>query len=164
MSNKSKGSNAERELYQMFVDSHYRAVRVAGSGVMENADCDIIAGKKGKKYAIEAKSSKKPVKYITKEQINNFMIFSDIFGLKPVIAVRFNRLGWFFINPKDMEDSGKNWVVNEDIVRKKGKRFAQFFGEKIKIKEVDEKDKSLKISNDTILDEKELDMLTGADY
>ena len=57
MSNKSKGSNAERELYQMFVDSHYRAVRVAGSGVMENADCDIIAGKKGRKYCIEAKVS-----------------------------------------------------------------------------------------------------------
>ena len=47
MSNKSKGSNAERELYQMFVDNNFRCVRVAGSGVMENADCDIIAGKKG---------------------------------------------------------------------------------------------------------------------
>ena len=139
MSNKSKGSNAERELYQMFVDSHYRAVRVAGSGMMENADCDIIAGKKGKKYCIEAKSSKKPVRYITKEQINNFIVFSDIFGLKPVIAIRFNRLGWFFINPKDMEDSGKNWVVNEE-------------------------NKSLKVDKDIILDEKELDMLTGSDY
>lgn len=164
MSNKSKGSNAERELYQMFVDSHYRAVRVAGSGVMENADCDIIAGKKGKKYCIEAKSSKKPVKYITKEQINNFIVFSDIFGLKPVIAVRFNRLGWFFLNPKDMEDSGKNWVINEEIARKKGKRFAQFFEKKIKSKEVNEENKSLKVDKDIILDEKELDMLTGADY
>jgi Holliday junction resolvase len=130
MSNKAKGSKNERELYQMFVDNHFRAVRVAGSGVMENADCDLIAGKKGAKYCIEAKSTKKPVKYITKEQVESFMIFSEIFDLKPVIAVRFNRLGWFFINPKDMEDSGKNWVVNMEIVRKKGKRFAQFFGSK----------------------------------
>ena len=127
MSNKSKGSKTERELYQMFVDHTYRAVRVAGSGTMENADCDIIAGKKGKKYAIEAKSSKKLVKYISKEQISKFMGFSDIFGLKPVIAVRFNRIGWFFLNPKYMKDSGKNWVVNEEIARKKGKRFSQFF-------------------------------------
>jgi holliday junction resolvase Hjr len=164
MSNKSKGSNAERELYQMFVDNHYRAVRVAGSGVMENADCDIIAGKKGKKYCIEAKSSKKPVKYISKEQINNFITFSEIFGLKPIIAVRFNRLGWFFLNPKDMEDSGKNWVINEETARKKGDRFAQFFGEKINNKEVSGENKSLKINNDIVLDEKELDMLTGADY
>ena len=76
MGNKSKGSNAERELYQMFVDNSYRAVRVAGSGTMENASCDLIAGKKGRKYAIECKSSKKPVKYITKEQINNFIVFA----------------------------------------------------------------------------------------
>lgn len=158
MGNKEKGANAERELFQMFINNHYRAVRVAGSGIMENADCDIIAGKKGKKYAIEAKSSKKLAKYITKEQINNFIIFSDIFGLKPIIAIRFNRLGWFFLNPKDMEDSGKNWVINEEIARKKGKRFAQFFVEKTGV------DKSLKINNDIILDEKELDMLTGADY
>ena len=31
-----------------------------------------------------------------------------------------------------MKISGKNWVINNEILRKKGKRFAQFFGEKIK--------------------------------
>jgi len=125
--NKSKGSKAERELYQMFVDNHYRAVRVAGSGTMENADCDVIAGKKGKKYCIEVKSSKKPIKYITKDQIERFMVFADIFGLKPVIAVRFNQIGWFFLNPKHLVDSGKNFVISLETCRKKGKRFSQFF-------------------------------------
>src|SRR3989344_2525378 len=129
MSNKSKGSNAERELYQMFIENSFRAVRVAGSGVMENADCDLIAGKIGYKYAIEAKSTKKSSKYITKEQIESFMIFCEIFELKPVIAVRFNRIGWFFLNPGDLEDSGKNLVVSQDIARTKGKRFSQFFEE-----------------------------------
>ena len=57
--NKAKGSKYERELYQMFVGNSYRCVRVAGSGLMENADCDLIAGKKGKKYCVEVKSSKK---------------------------------------------------------------------------------------------------------
>ena len=127
MSNKAKGSKAERELYDMFIKNNYRAIRAAGSGTMENADCDIIAGKKGEKYCIEVKSSKKPVKYISKEQINKFIVFSEMFGLKPVIAVRFNRLGWFFLNPKHMKESGKNFVVNLDIARKKGKRFGQFF-------------------------------------
>lgn len=126
--NKSKGSKVERELFQMFIDNSYRAVRVAGSGMMENADCDIIAGKKGKKYCIEVKASKKPVKYITKDQISRFMVFSDIFGLKPVIAIRFNQIGWFFLHPKYLEDSGKNFVINLERARKKGKRFAQFFG------------------------------------
>ena len=95
--NKAKGSKIERELFQKFIENNYRVVRVAGSGTMENADCDLIAGKKGKKYSIEVKSSKKPVKYISKEQIENFMIFSEIFGLKPVLALRFSREGWLFL-------------------------------------------------------------------
>lgn len=129
MSNKSKGSNAERELYQMFVDACFRAVRVAGSGVMENAACDLIAGKPGKKYAIECKSSKSQLKYITKTQIEEFLIFSEVFGLIPVLAVRFNHQGWFFLSPCDLEDSGKNWVVSLNLARKKGKRFFQMFGD-----------------------------------
>ena len=164
MSNKAKGSKTERELYQIFVDNHYRAVRVAGSGTMENADCDIIAGKKGKKFAIEAKSCKKLPKYISKDQIDRFMTFSDIFGLKPVIAIRVNRLGWVFLNPKEknaLKDSGKNWAINMEILRKKGKRFPQFFGEKARN---NKENKSLKIGGDILLDEKELDNLIRDDY
>ena len=126
--NKAKGSKIERELFQKFVENNYRVVRVAGSGTMENADCDLIAGKKGKtKYAIEVKSSKKPYKYISKEQIEKFMVFSDIFGLTPVIALRFNREGWIFINPKNLKDSGKNWMITLEEAKNKGKKFAQFF-------------------------------------
>ena len=126
--NKSKGSKVERELFQKFIsDNRYRVVRVAGSGTMENADCDLIAGKKGKKYCIEVKSSKKPYKYIAKEQIENFMIFSEIFKLTPVIALRFNKEGWLFLKPKDLRDAGKNWVITLEEARKKGKKFSQFF-------------------------------------
>jgi|TARA_Y100000294_G_C8306356_1_gene236850 Holliday junction resolvase len=126
--NKAKGSKIERELFQKFIeDNRYRVVRVAGSGTMENAECDLIAGKKGKKYAIEVKSSKKPIKYISKEQINKFMVFSNIFGLKPILALRFNREGWLFLHPKYLKDSGKNWVITLKEAKKKGKKFAQFF-------------------------------------
>lgn len=128
--NKAKGSKVERELFQMFIENNYRAVRVAGSGTMEYADCDLIAGRaeKGKKFCVEAKSSKKLSVYISKKQIENFIVFSDIFGLKPVIATRFNRFGWFFINPKHLKSTGKNFVINIETARKKGKRFSQFFG------------------------------------
>lgn len=128
MSNKSKGSKAERELYDLFVENGFRAVRVAGSGMMENTACDLIAGKFGNgKYAIEAKSSKSPNKYITKEQIEQFIIFSEIFGLTPVIALRFNREGWFFISPDKLRNSGKNWVISLEDSKNIGKRFSQFF-------------------------------------
>ena len=127
--NKAKGSKVERELYDVFIKNNYRAVRVAGSGMMENTACDLIAGRKGKKYCIEVKSSKKPVKYIEKKQIEEFMIFSEIFGLKPVIALRFNREGWLFLHPKYLRESkkGGNWVITLEEAKKKGKKFAQFF-------------------------------------
>ena len=133
--NKAKGSKAERELFEMFIKANYRAVRVAGSGRMDNADCDLIAGKAGKpgkKYCLEAKSTKKSSKYISKGQMESFVVFSEIFGLSPVIAVRFNRIGWYFFNPEDLEDSGKNWVVSPELARIKGKKFSQFFSENIK--------------------------------
>lgn len=127
--NKAKGSKIERELFQKFIENNYRAVRVAGSGVMENAECDLITGKKGGgKYAIEVKSSKKPVKYISKEQIEKFIIFADIFGLKPVVALRFNREGWIFVNPKEFRDCGANWGITLKEAKEKGKKFSQFFG------------------------------------
>lgn len=128
MSNKAKGSKAERELLNLFTEMGWRAARVAGSGMNDNTYCDLIAGKIGRKgFAIEAKSSKKNRIYITKKQIEDFVLFTSMMGLKPVVAVRFNREGWLFLNPKHLEDSGGNWVVSMDRARNKGKRFGQFF-------------------------------------
>jgi len=128
MSNKAKGSKAERELLSIFTENGWRAVRVAGSGVNDNSPCDLIAAKVGKKgYTIEAKSSKKTAIYITKEQIEDFVLFSSILGLTPVIALRFNYEGWIFINPSQLNDSGKNWVANLKRVKEVGMKFGQFF-------------------------------------
>lgn len=128
MSNKAKGSKAERELLNIFTENGWRAVRVAGSGVNDNSPCDLIAGKLGLSgFTIEAKSSKKTSIYISKEQINDFVLFSNIIGLKPVIATRFNHQGWLFLSPEDLQDSGKNWVVSLKTAKTKGQRFGQFF-------------------------------------
>ena len=126
--NKSKGSKAERELLKLFTENSWRAVRVAGSGVNDDSPCDLIAGKLGKRgYTIEAKSSKKTSIYITKEQIADFVLFSNIIGLTPVIATRFNREGWYFISPQQLKDTGNNWVISLKTVKEEGKRFSQFF-------------------------------------
>lgn len=128
MKNKERGANAERELYKIFLENGFRAVRVAGSGIAEETACDLIAGRKGKrKYAIECKTTKKPYKYIDKKQIEEFLIFSEIFGLIPVIAVKFNRKGWYFFNPKDLERKEKNFFISLKLAEKKGKKFSQIF-------------------------------------
>lgn len=128
MSNKSKGSNAERELVRIFTEHGWRALRVAGSGVNDDSPCDIIAAKLGKKgYTIEAKSSKKDRIYITKSQIEDFVLYSHMIGLQAVIAVRFNYEGWIFLSPSQLEDTGNNWVVSKTLAKTQGKRFSQFF-------------------------------------
>lgn len=129
MSNKAKGSRTERELLSLFTEQGWKAARVAGSGMHDNTYCDLIAGKHGRKgFAIEAKSSKKDRIYITKEQIEDFVIFTSMMGLKPAIAVRFNREGWLFLKPEHLEDSGGNWVVSLKNAKSKGLKFSQFFG------------------------------------
>lgn len=128
MSNKSKGSNAERELVKKFTENGWRALRVAGSGVNDDSPCDMIAAKAGKKaYTVEAKSSKQTRIYITKAQISDFMTFSKILGLTPVLAIRFNRQGWLFLDPKFLGDTGKYWVVSLKNAQENGKRFSQYF-------------------------------------
>ena len=128
MGNKEKGANVERELLNLFVENNWRAVRVAGSGLNSESPCDLIAGKFGKrKFCIEVKSSKKPYRYISKKQLEDFLVFSNIIGLEPLLAVRFNREGWFFLKPENLEDSGKFWKINLESARKSGKRFGQIF-------------------------------------
>jgi Holliday junction resolvase len=128
MSNKAKGSKAERELLDILTQNGWRAARVAGSGVNDNSPCDLFAAKMGKRgFVIEAKSSKKSNIYITKEQISDFVLFSQMIGLSPAIALRFNREGWFFISPSQLKDTGKYFAVSLETARQEGKRFGQFF-------------------------------------
>ena len=56
-------------------------------------------------------------------------MFSQIIGLNPAIALRFNREGWFFISPNQLKDTGKYWVVSLETAKSEGKRFGQFFEE-----------------------------------
>lgn len=129
MSNKAKGSRVERELLSLLTENGWRALRVAGSGVNDDSPCDLMAAKMGQKpCTIEVKSSKKTSIYIKKSQINDFILFSSMMGLTPVIAVRFNHQGWLFISPDQLSDSGKSWVISLEKARSEGKKFGQFFG------------------------------------
>jgi len=96
------------------------------SSQVTDDSCDLLAGKFKKKYAIEVKSCKAKKKYLSKGQIENFLIFSEIFGLKPVIAVKFNRQGWFFLEPKHIEKTPTGLAVSLEDAKKKGKSFKEF--------------------------------------
>lgn len=128
MANKNKGSNNERELLKIFSENAWRAARVAGSGVNDESPCDLIAGKSGRKFAVECKSTKKNIQYISKTQMEDFLIFAEIMGLTPIVAIKFFREGWLFVNPKNMRDSGKNWAISLEDGKRIGRRFGQLTG------------------------------------
>jgi holliday junction resolvase Hjr len=135
MSNKSKGSNMERELVKLLASNGWRAARVAGSGVGDEAPCDVIAGKLGRQgHVIEVKSSRKDTIYIKKAQIEDFVLFASLIGVKPALALRFLREGWLFIDLEHLKDTGKFWAVNVNTARTKGKRFSQYFENEIEKK------------------------------
>lgn len=119
MANKDKGANAERELYHMLDEKGFACVRVAGSGMMENTACDLLVGRKDAKYAIECKVTKNDKKYFDVEQIKNLIEFSNLFGVNPLIAIKFNHKGWFFTHPNQLAKTKKGMVISLEDIRKK---------------------------------------------
>ena len=124
MSSKAKGSRAERELLAMFWENNFGGYRSAGSGSTPLPSPDILVGN-GKRYlAIECKSLKDKYKYLEEEQIKELVEFSKKFGAEAWIGVRFNNLGWYFIQPDKLEKSKKgNLIASLDVLKQKGLSF-----------------------------------------
>ncbi|MFC1685955.1 Holliday junction resolvase Hjc [Nanoarchaeota archaeon] len=120
---KKRGSAAERELLHMFCDHGFSAIRVAGSGSMAEPSCDLLVGNGSLMAAIECKLTRQKKKYITKEQMNEFVDFSKNFGLTGLIAVKFVRKGWWFISPERMDDTGKNFAISLEDIKERGMHF-----------------------------------------
>ena len=125
MSKKSKGINAERELIHLFWANDWAACRIAGSGSMKYPSPDVIAGRKGRKLAIECKATGASSKYISKEEIDELHRFAEMFLAEPWIGVRFSKKEWYFIRTEDLRDSGKNVVIDKNLVINKGFLFSE---------------------------------------
>lgn len=128
MGNKEKGATSERELLHMLWQSGFACVRVAGSGSTTELACDLIAGKKERKFAIECKTCKEKKRYLNSEQIQELLKFSEILGLDPILAIKFNHKGWWFISPEQLESTGKGLAIDFEDLCKKGISFEKFVG------------------------------------
>lgn len=120
MSQKSKGTNAERELVHLLWKKGYGAIRVAGSGSSKYPSPDVLAGTSQRKLAIECKSVKGTAKYLPKDEIAALKTFSEVFGCEPWIGVRFARNEWFFISLEDLRETPESFMVSTETVKIKG--------------------------------------------
>ena len=121
MTSKAKGSRAERELLTMFWENNFAGYRAAGSGSTPLPSPDLLVGN-GKRYlAIECKSLKTNAKYLEEAQINDLLKFSKIFGAEPWIGLRFNNIGWYFIQPDRLKKTKNGTLIASlDVVKEKG--------------------------------------------
>lgn len=120
MSQKSKGTNAERELIHLLWSKGYAAVRVAGSGSSRYPSPDILAGNIQRKLAIECKSVKATSKYLPKEEVLALQEFCGTFGCEAWIGIRFARNEWFFVAPEDLRETPSSYMVSTELVKLKG--------------------------------------------
>jgi len=94
-----KGSRRERELLEWFVRQGYVVHRIAGSGLGEDAVCDLIAIRNGIPHLIECKS-RKNVYYSkdNKTQLKQLMRIADSCKAKALLAVKLNYKDWQFFD------------------------------------------------------------------
>ncbi|MGM5484608.1 MAG: Holliday junction resolvase Hjc [Nanobdellota archaeon] len=121
MTQKRKGTVAERDLVHKFWDKDIPAVRVAGSGSMKYPSPDIIAGNRLRKLVIECKTVKGTKLYIPKREVKELRRFSEMFGAQAWIAVKFDK--WFFVLLEDMNETKEFFSMNTDYVKLRGLLF-----------------------------------------
>ena len=126
---KQKGSNAERELIELFWEAGWAAHRIAGSGSSKFPSPDVIAGNFSKKFAIECKSTKSKNQYVSREQAEGLQKFAELFGAEPWVGVRFDREDWYFLPLKEIDQTeGQNFVINLEKAKLLGLKFDNLIG------------------------------------
>lgn len=125
---KAKGSNFERDLIHSFFANGWVAMRSAGSGSMQYPSPDILAGNNLRRLAIECKAVNDTKKYFTRKEIDDLVYFANKFGAEAWVAVRFDRIDWFFLNIDDLELKDKSYFVDVIIAKRKGLDFNTLIG------------------------------------
>jgi len=126
MTTKGKGTRGERELLHKFWQNNWGCIRVAGSGSVPLPVPDLLAGNKKRWLAIECKSIAGNNKFLYPEDINQIIEFSKVFGAEPILAMRFDKRGWFFLDVTKLTTTkSNNYNITYNICKEKGKTFEE---------------------------------------
>ncbi|ADC65788.1 Resolvase, Holliday junction-type [Ferroglobus placidus DSM 10642] len=124
---KRKGSRFERELLELFWNNGFAAVRVAGSGSSSHPSPDLIVGNGKTFYALEVKMRKELPLYIEGEKIRELVMFSNLFGAKPLVAFKLPRKKWKFFTVADLVETERGYKIDESNYHL-GKDFEEVVG------------------------------------
>ncbi|HIK01694.1 TPA: Holliday junction resolvase [archaeon] len=118
-----KGARAERELIGMLWERGFAALRVAGSGVSRRPCPDVVASDGKMTFAFECKSVAGDYVHLSYDEIVKLITFSQTFGAKPWIAVKFGSSDWVFLDMAKIQmTKGENFKVSKTFAYDDGKR------------------------------------------
>lgn len=126
----AKGDRRERELVNRLDAAGFAVMRAPASGSATQRELpDVLAGNGETFYAIEVKSSADKPIYLTGEEVEALIYFSQNFGAKARIGVRFDREEWFFFHPGDLHvTDGGNYRVKKEQALEHGVSFDELVG------------------------------------
>lgn len=125
-----KGSAEERDLVHKLWERNFAAMRApASGGATKKPLPDVVAGN-GKIYlAIEVKTTTKDKIYIDFPQIDALCEFSEKFGAKPYIGVKFKYTKWLFLEPENTERTkSNNYKIEKDFALEKALEIDEIVG------------------------------------
>lgn len=104
-------------------------MRSAGSGSQQYPSPDVLAGKDGRRLAIECKVTKEKKKYFAQEEIRHLQYFAQRLSAEAWLAVKFPEKDFYFFHIDDLQEAGKSYVVSLDLASTKGLRFVELVDE-----------------------------------
>lgn len=115
-----RGIDKEREVVRWLINQGFMAVRCAGSGGGTKLPRpDIIAGDGLFHYAIELKSSKADVVYISADQVAELKQFCAGFGAIPLVCANFTYMSPVFVKPERLSiTKGLNYKISRQDIKK----------------------------------------------
>ncbi len=125
-----KGERRERELVNRLDEAGFAVMRAPASGSATERDLpDVLAGNGDSFYAIEAKSSSGDPIYLDGAEVASLLYFSQNFGARARIGVRFDREDWYFFHPDDLYTTdGGNYRVKRETALAEGTDFEELAG------------------------------------
>jgi Holliday junction resolvase len=130
MPGNTKGDRTERELVTELDERGFAVMRAPASGSSTDRELpDVLAGNGERFYAIEAKASSGQPIYLTGEEVEALVFFSQNFGAKPRIGVRFDREDWYFFHPASLHvTDGGNYRVKKETALAEGTDIEELTG------------------------------------
>lgn len=125
-----KGSTEERDLVHKLWERDFAAMRApASGGATKKPLPDVVAGN-GKIYlAIEVKTTTKERIYIDEVQINELKEFSQTFGAKAYVGVKFKYTKWLFLEPHNVERTrNNNYRIDKNYALEKALEIDEIVG------------------------------------